>query len=624
MVFTALLDTYGFRGSLPIIGAGLLNICISAALYRPLAVHVRILRAAERPPPTSPLLPEAAPGPATRARGGEEGHRPGEAAGPRFHCGSIESDFALSRTPRSIHSSFDSISMMSSVSTRSQDKVADPGQAGEGEEEEEEEEESGAHDTITSLAGARMLGRGRGGPRAAPRAACPQGHWSGRASPSGSGMGEAAHCAAPTTAKSLSLRELAIHQIGSHLSLYRSLLVGEARRGPPAHTAQIQPTPERGRRPPPRPAPASAGCSRAPSRTSLMFSCEDFFVDSTCVLKDSRHPSHSHLHTPGGSVTHRLVHLSRTHSAAGPGEVASRKSSARQRFYSESTALRRGSVLSRHSSFCRQVSAGGGLGDRVSLIGSSELVAEVTEPARKKFTIQQVHQPAELEEGSKAEAAQEVVVKRRGFLAAVNRYINLALIRNPVFLVLAGSVMLMAVGVPHCLFFLPTHVKLVGLPSSDASLLLSLSAIFDLTGRILFGFFLDRDLVPKYLCYAGMMLLAGMSAILLASSSTFASIAACMALYGVGSGGWFLMVPLLLAEHLGVENIGSSYGLARLFQSSTNLSGPLVAGALFQRTGGMAASFRMMGASMVLGGGLVLLLPCAARRAAGGSRGAGQ
>ena len=46
------------------------------------------------------------------------------------------------------------------------------------------------------------------------------------------------------------------------------------------------------------------------SRTSLMFSCEDFYVDSTSVLKDSRHPSHTHLNTPtGGSVTHRVVRV---------------------------------------------------------------------------------------------------------------------------------------------------------------------------------------------------------------------------------------------------------------------------------------------------------------------------
>jgi MFS-type transporter involved in bile tolerance (Atg22 family) len=248
-------------------------------------------------------------------------------------------------------------------------------------------------------------------------------------------------------------------------------------------------------------------------------------------------------------------------------------------------------------------------------------VAEVPEgpaalTARKKFTMRPVVMEEE-EDDEEVEAVKEGTADRHqevGVIAVINKYINLSLVENPVFLVLAGSVMLMAVGVPHCLFFLPSHVETVGLPPSDASLLLSVSAIFDLTGRIAFGFFLDLNLVPKYVCYSGMMLLSGLSAILLAASSSFLSIATCMALYGIGSGGWFLMVPLLLAEHLGVENIASSYGLVRLAQSTTNLSGPLVAGALFQKTGKVAASFYFMGAAMMLGGVIVLFLPVAVQK----------
>jgi hypothetical protein len=83
---------------------------------------------------------------------------------------------------------------------------------------------------------------------------------------------------------------------------------------------------------------------------------------------------------------------------------------------------------------------------------------------------------------------------------------------------------------------------------------------------------------PKYLAYSSMILLAGLSAITLPSATTFSEITVCMSFYGIGTGSWFLMVPLLLAEYLGVERIGSSYGLVRLFQSVTNLSGILYAG----------------------------------------------
>ena len=72
----------------------------------------------------------------------------------------------------------------------------------------------------------------------------------------------------------------------------------------------------------------------------------------------------------GFTVNDTQVNLNRTHSSATTSEIVKRKQSSRQRFYSESTALRRGSSvkmntagsnLSRNSSFCRQNSRSRGL-----------------------------------------------------------------------------------------------------------------------------------------------------------------------------------------------------------------------------------------------------------------------
>ena len=81
----------------------------------------------------------------------------------------------------------------------------------------------------------------------------------------------------------------------------------------------------------------------------------------------------------------------------------------------------------------------------------------------------------------------------------------------------------------------------------------------------------------------------------------FSGLAISMLLYGLGSGAWFLMVPLLLADYLGVERIGASYGLIRLFQAGSNLIGPIVGGVLSDKTGSFAASFIVMGTIMNLG-----------------------
>ena len=87
-----------------------------------------------------------------------------------------------------------------------------------------------------------------------------------------------------------------------------------------------------------------------------------------------------------------------------------------------------------------------------------------------------------------------------------------------------------------------------------------------------------------------------------------------MLLYGLGSGAWFLMVPLLLADYLGVERIGASYGLIRLFQAASNLIGPIVGGVLSDKTGSFAASFIVMGTIMNLGAIGVFFKPLLEKR----------
>ena len=596
VLISFLLDKYGFHGTLLVLGACLLNVCISAALYRPLATHIVILRKKEKIQstkiatrdsenveivskgelkPTESLAkqPSNSRTEYIKTEKNESSYGYGE---NKFETCSVDlpnyssslpnntiidthsinercinEDCSLANKRNSLHSSFDSISMMSSVS---QDYLE--------------------HSEVF-----------------APNL------WSGRTSPSISNrhMSRAGMNFENTTnAKSLSLRELALHQIGSHLSLYKSMFVGSG-----GNIKRREPEPEN--------CHCHSKKTLKPRRSSYMFSIEDIMVDSTSVLKDARHPSHTHLN---GGETHRVVNLNRTQSAVG--EIKSRKKSVRQRFYSENTFNIGG--ISRNSSFCQKSVDG----LRMELIGSSELFASpVTSPKfidkRGKFTLEPVKSP---EENKSSQPQKRNFFEEKGeyIVQAIEKYINLHLVKDPVFILLTGSVMFMAIGVPHSLFFLPSHAKYIGLPNSDASFLLSISAIFDLAGRLSLGFILDLNLFPKYICYSLMMFISGISAILLPSTQTFTEVAICMGCYGLGSGGWFLMVPLLLAENLGVENIASSYGLVRLFQSITNFCGPIIAGLLMDSTGKPCASFYFMGVHMALGSFIILMLPAAMKK----------
>ena len=584
----------------------MLNVCISSALYRPLATHVIIIRnfekkqASKQSPSNSPPTEQQSitASEINKHATDEEASNINrdtnkDTATPNDNRSEVEcvemplstslptntmmgtpcsahrfinEECNLSNKRNSIHSSFDSISMMSSVSQVSQDYL-----------------EQG--DVCSAV------------------------HWSGRTSPTISNVGSTGQnyngksISSFTNAKSLSLRELALHQIGSHLSLYKSMFIGSNNSS--KKSVKV----------------CEEGCGHQEKnvatvnnlvnprrRTSYMFSVEDIMVDSTAVLKDSRHPSHAHLDR---GETHRVVNLNRTQSAVG--EIKSRKKSARTRFYSENTFDKGG--LSRNSSFCQRSIAGA----RMELIGSSELYASSPKQEAKmkqgKFTLHPVQSHTKVDSPSKhSQVRVPFESKSHHIIQTINKYINLSLIKDPVFLLLTGSVMFMAIGVPHSLFFLPSHAKQIGLPVTDASFLLSISAIFDLAGRLSLGFILDLNLFPKYLGYSFMMFISGISAILLPSTETFTQVAICMGFYGLGTGGWFLMVPLLLAENLGVENIASSYGLARLFQSFTNFFGPILAGGLMDMTGKPNTSFYFMGTSMACGSFIILLLPLAIKR----------
>ena len=195
----------------------------------------------------------------------------------------------------------------------------------------------------------------------------------------------------------------------------------------------------------------------------------------------------------------------------------------------------------------------------------------------------------------------------RKFLHTIKKYLDFTLCCNPTFITMTLSVMCMSLGVPHVLFFMPNFVRSLDV-GADPATLIAVTSISELIGRIVSGLTLDAQLVSKFAMFTGFIALSAASVILLPLANSYSSLIIVMACYGTGVGSWFLMVPMLLADFFGVENIGSSYGLMRLFQSMSNLCGPLAAGIIKDATGSFAYAFHLMGSIMSLGTVFSLLL----------------
>ncbi len=396
----------------------------------------------------------------------------------------------------------------------------------------------------------------------------------------------------PHTPKALSLRDIALHQIGSKVNLYKSYLLGSNEKMGSRNSRRLSDVGSecssmaasnvsfsskafhgeggkgggasaRGkRRSSCRERSGTMPSGLLSRRSSLMFSLEGLCTDSTSILKDARasssfrrsstvrrrkrHGQHEQEERPTAAMSaappSRQVSMIADHAARAKAARAARKD--RGRYFSEGH-----DILPTSPPLWRL--------DPGSSRGSKDLSSPVDELKAKPRT----ETPTTTTISTPDKSA------LRSFFAAL----DLSLCRDPVFLLLAASVMCMSLGVPHYLLFLPSHARA---HSADPAVLLSVCSLLDLGGRLGAGIVLDAssDVIPAHFIYALSMLLSGTSALLLplGSSSVF-PMAVVSGLYGLSSGVWFLMVPLLLSEHLGVERIASSYGLVRFFQSGANL-----------------------------------------------------
>lgn len=84
-----------------------------------------------------------------------------------------------------------------------------------------------------------------------------------------------------------------------------------------------------------------------------------------------------------------------------------------------------------------------------------------------------------------------------GCMNWINNYLDLSLLSEPMFILMCLSVTLMSVGSPYMLYYLPAYVLSAGYTKADAGYLVAISAAWDLTGRLGFGYLSDLQLFDR-------------------------------------------------------------------------------------------------------------------------------
>jgi MFS family permease len=142
---------------------------------------------------------------------------------------------------------------------------------------------------------------------------------------------------------------------------------------------------------------------------------------------------------------------------------------------------------------------------------------------------------------------------------------------------------------------------------SDAAGVLSLVLGFSIAGRLLMGWLADRFSKKYVMLLTYLLVAAGIPLLFFGTNRLLIFVSA--AIFGVGLGGDYMIVPLMTAEIFGVEILGRLLGVIIVAGGIAEAAAPWAVGRLRDMTGTYnGACFTLIGVAL-LGGVAVLALP---------------
>ncbi|XP_059611541.1 monocarboxylate transporter 13 [Phlebotomus argentipes] len=198
--------------------------------------------------------------------------------------------------------------------------------------------------------------------------------------------------------------------------------------------------------------------------------------------------------------------------------------------------------------------------------------------------------------------------RRNSCVMWIEKYLDVSLLKEPVFILMCLSVTLMSTGSPYMLYYLPAYVLSAGYTKTEAGYLVAVSAALDLLGRLGFGWLSDLQIFDRKKAYITCIFGAGLAVLIIPLANSWYVLSCAAGAYGFCLGSWYLLMPVLLADIFGTDRISSSYGLVRMFQGVGAISIPPLAGFLRDLSGGYEICFFCMGACMMLGSLPILIV----------------
>ncbi|KAK7486466.1 hypothetical protein BaRGS_00022267 [Batillaria attramentaria] len=186
-----------------------------------------------------------------------------------------------------------------------------------------------------------------------------------------------------------------------------------------------------------------------------------------------------------------------------------------------------------------------------------------------------------------------------------------SLLVNPVFLVFFCSLICMNFGYPNVFVMLPSYCQEVGLDKTGGAFMVSVIGLGDLVGRIFIGWFSDLRLFPRKYGFMASMAAAGLLCALLPQMKTTQGLIAFCCCFGFFGGCFIALIAVILVDSLGKERLATSFGLASVAMAVGIFAGPAIYGGIHDTSGSWDVAFFISGLMSLLAASCILLEPLA-------------
>ena len=153
------------------------------------------------------------------------------------------------------------------------------------------------------------------------------------------------------------------------------------------------------------------------------------------------------------------------------------------------------------------------------------------------------------------------------------------LLKNSVFLIYGFSMFFAFSGYPNVFMIIVSHAMQMDIDRSRATFLVSIIGIFDVVGRIGFGWFSDLNLIRKKHGFMITMAIAGLACMLMpVVGHSYVGLSILCAIFGLFAGSFYALLPAILVEGLGEKKLLSAFGLVTLFMGTAFIYATFVVG----------------------------------------------